>query len=219
MSKNTKNIGTQRHQTPFRAPATATDAKGKIMTLLKQKGLSVSDSDLLRIVTKLCFAPHRQGWEPHVIGPMHERDLKHFLTPRFRAWAQPLIETREVVVTLDEFSNGLWILLVWVSREYLFKRHVQELEMLARQTEKASKTGKIPNKTMSVYLTAREKRTLRRQAERMSLKRARNGGESRMLRLVASYGLADFLEYLESKESVGSLGSIPRPKRENPDLT
>ena len=224
MSKNTKNIGNQRHQTPFRAPATATDAKGKIMTLLKQKGVSVSESDVLRMITKRCFAAHRPYREQRgaaaVYGPMPMSDLKYFLTPRFLAWAQPLVKSKEVVVTLDELSNGMWTFEVWFSHEYLFRCQLQEWDLAARKEEKSSKTGKIPTKTtMSIYLTGREKRALRRRAQRIGLRRARNDGESIMLRLVASHVLADCFKSLESQKAPNPPPTKPAPKGESPKPT
>jgi hypothetical protein len=144
---------------------------------------------------------------------MPASELKHFLTPKFRAWAQPLIKSKEVVVTLDELPNGMWTFEIWFSHEYLFRRHVQELEMLAREEEKSSKTGKIPtNTTMSIYLTGREKHALRRRAQRIGLRRARKDGEAIVLRLVASHVLADCFKSLESQKSTPPRKPAPNPK-------
>jgi hypothetical protein len=220
MFKTRTGSENKRHQLPFRAPAKATDAKCKLMNLLETKGIFVSESDLLRSITKPCFAPHRPHHEQSrafvIQGPMSKDKLKTFLTPKFLAWAQPLIKSKDVIVELDELSNRTWIIWVWLTHEHLFRCMVEEWDLAARKEEKSSKTGKIPNTTMSVYLTGEEKRALARRAQPMGLKRARTSGESILLRLVASYGLPDFLEFLEARESAGARPSKPAPKRKNP---
>jgi hypothetical protein len=137
---------------------------------------------------------------------MAKSDLERLLTPRFLAWALPLVDSKEAIVRVDQFANGTWRLWIWVSHEYLFRQRVQELEKAAREEERSARSDKIPNATMTVYLTGRERRAARRRAQRLSLKRARSG-ESRMVRLVASYALPGLLKELEAAEAVRSHAS------------
>jgi hypothetical protein len=199
MSKKTKE---PRQPLSFRATQKATAAKDELVT-----ALNTSSSDLLRELMRPCFAtskpPELKSWRFQCFGPMRPDKLKHYLTRRFMAWAEPLIENNDAFVSLDELTNGRWMLWIWVSDEYLFLELVRELEQIARKLEKAN-CDKIPDARMTVYLREEERDAVCKRAHSLHLKRVRNSGESRMLRLVASYVLPGFLNYFRAQERAAS---------------
>src|SRR5687768_17483365 len=126
MSKTPKRPAKGRkHPLPIKLTESAKAALDKILSLLANQGIVITPSELIRILCAPCFSepePDFRNRPGHSVtyGPMPVAQLEQFLTPRFQAWAKPLVDSKHVIVRIDYFSDGTCTFLIWVSVEHAF---------------------------------------------------------------------------------------------------
>jgi hypothetical protein len=102
-----------------------------------------------------------------------------------------------------------------MSYEHLYRLEAQELEKAACAEEKSGKSETCGKATTIVYLTRRERRAANRRAKRLALKRARESGESRLVRLFVEDGVPKLLKEVEERRE--TLEKAPQPQNPNPE--